>query len=321
MIKENSTGAAVSVPTNCYSPYHPCLSWRAVLAGAVAALGLHLLLSLIASGLGLAVFDPTGDLHPAKNFGRGAAIGWSLCALVSLFFGGWIAGRFNGGNKLTGGLHGFLVWSVAMIATFGLIVLGGGMALGGMAKVVGVGMKGAGKAAAGAGDLAKESLQRNQDQIKSFLDEAMASRGTNASSNQTIRAKREISFAITHSFAPGSLSSGTNAVSQENRAALVKALTENEGMSEADANKLIDDWSQSYNKLKAELDEAKATAEKKARETADVAARKLSKAAFCSFIAFWIGAMLASFGGVLGARSAYTEVVLVRESTVVKGTV
>ena len=308
MNNETSTGTTVVAP-NCYP--QPCLSWRAVLAGAVGALGLYLLLSLIATGIGLAVFDPMRDAEPAKNFGKGAAIGWSICALVALFFGGWIAGRFNGGNKLTGGLHGYLVWSVAMVATFGVVVLGGGMALGGMAKVVGAGLQGAGKVAVGAGDLAKESLQRNQEQVQSFLDEAVAVRGTNSTTNQTIRAKREISFALTRSFA-----TGTNAVTQENRAALVKALSENEGLSEADANKLVADWTDSYYKLKADFQEAKATAEAKAREKADVAARRLSKAAFCSFIAFWIGAMVASYGGVLGARTAHTELFVVRESTV-----
>jgi hypothetical protein len=255
---------------------------------------------MIATGLGLAAFDPLSDGEPAKKFGAGAAIGWSLCALVALFFGGWLAGRFNGGNRLTGGLHGFLVWSVAMVTTFSLIALGSGMALGGMATIAGASAKGGGKALAGATDLAKEGVKRNGDQLSSFLDEAMASRPAGAASNMNIRAKREVGFALGRFF----IADG-DANSTEKRAALIKALTAEGGMSEAEANKLIASWTASYATLKTDLAEAKAAAEIKAREAADVAARKLSKAAILSFIAFWIGAMIASWGGVLGSKAAY----------------
>ncbi|MEP6662645.1 MAG: hypothetical protein ABJC04_03175 [Verrucomicrobiota bacterium] len=287
--------------------YGRCLSWRAVFAGVVGALGLHLLLSLIATGWGLAAFDPLTDAQPAKNFGMGAVIGWSICALLSLFFGGWIAGRFNGGNKLTGGLHGFLVWSVAMIATFGLIALGGGMALGGLTKIVGAGVKGAGSAVGGLADVTREGVKQQGDQLKSFMDEAMSSRPSGSTTNTIIRAQREISFAATKLFAPGS-----DVSSAENRAALVKALSANGGMSDADAQKLVDEWTESYQQLKTELEDLKTAAEKKAREAADVAARKLSKAAQFSFFAFWIGAILASIGGVYGARTAHREITVVQ---------
>ena len=63
--------------------------------------------------------------------------------------------------------------------------------------------------------------------------------------------------------------------------------------SEADATKTVDDWTTSYNNLKAELE-----------QKANVAAQNLSCAAIWSFFALLIGLLVTGFGGALGARFA-----------------
>jgi polyhydroxyalkanoate synthesis regulator phasin len=239
------------------------------------------------------------DANPATNFSVGAAIVWSICALIALAFGGFVAGRFS--HSLHSGFaHGILVWSLTLIISLLLLTAGTGMVMGGALKVLGEGLEIGGKAvAAGAGDLAKEGVKRSSDQLGSFIDEAVQSVPTNAAPKAATRAKREIGFAVTKLFAPGN-----DIASPDNRTAVIKSLVDYAQMSEADATKTVDDWMTSYKNLKAELDNLKAMAEQKAREAADKAASNLSCAAMWSFFALLIGLLVTALAGRCGARCA-----------------
>jgi hypothetical protein len=284
-------------PVNQDVRFHRSLSWGAIFAGTVTAIGIHLLMLALGVGMGLAAFTPLTDQNPAESFTVGTGIAWSLCALVALFVGGWIAGCFSAGPK-SGCLHGVVVWSVTMAVTFLLASTGGGLALGGVVKALGsgLGMMGQG-AAAGASDLAKAGAKQATDQVSSFIDEAAKSSPTNAAPNTIVRGKREIGFAVTKLFAP---SNDVN--STENQAAVSKALTEYAGMNEADAKRTVADWVTSYHNLKAELDQAKAMADQKAREAAEKAAARLSCAATISFFVLLIGLIVTVCGGIYGAK-------------------
>ena len=262
-------------------------------------MGIHILLSALGVGAGLAVFAPMTDANPVANFSMGAAIIWTLCALVSLWFGGLVAGRFSH-SLHSGFVHGILVWCLTMVLTLLLLSMGTGMILGGALKVLGEGLGIGGKAvAAGVGDVAKEGAQRSGAQLGSFIDEAVQSAPANAAPRAATRAKREIGFAVAKLFAPGN-----DIASPDNRTAAIKALMDYAEMNEADATKTADDWITSYKKLQAELDRMRAMAEQKARETADRAAGNLSCAALWSFFALVIGLLVSSHGGSVGARRA-----------------
>ncbi len=77
---------------------------------------------------GLAIFSPITDANPISHFNTGAAFVWSLCALVALWFGAVLAGRFSH-SLHQGFVHGFLVWSLTLIITVLLIFGGAGMVL------------------------------------------------------------------------------------------------------------------------------------------------------------------------------------------------
>jgi hypothetical protein len=279
--------------------FFPSLCWGAIIGGTVVAIGIHILFTALGVGGGLATFGPTTDANPVENFSIGAAIVWTACALVALCFGGFVAGRFSH-TLHSGFVHGVLVWSLTLIITLLLLSMGTGMILGGALKVLGEGLGIGGKAVASAtSGLVKEGDQRGKDQLSSFIDEAVQSGPTNSTPQAATRAKREIGFAVTKLFSPGN-----DVNSQDNRAAAIKALTDYSQMSEADATKTVDDWITSYNKLKTELDNLKATADKKAREAADRAASNLSCAAIWSFFALLAGLLVSSLGGSFGASCA-----------------
>ncbi len=277
----------------------PNLCWGSIIAGTIAAIGIHLLLSALGVGAGLAAFTPVSDANPVENFSLGAAIVWTLCALVALGFGGLIAGRFSH-SQHSGLVHGILVWSLTMIITVLLLSMGTGMVLGGALKVLGEGLGIGGKTVATAtGSVAQEGIKRGADQLQSFIDEGVQSAPTNAVPGDAIRAKREIGFAVTKLFAPGN-----DPASPANRQAAVKALMAQAKMSEADATKTVDDWTASYQALKGDLESVKTMADQKARQAADQAASNLSCAAIWSFFALALGLLVTGLSASLGAKRA-----------------
>jgi hypothetical protein len=280
------------------------VSWPAILAGLVAALSLEVVFMLLGAGLGFAIYTPLTDENPIANLGTGAVVIQGVSAVFSLWFGGWIAGRFTPmGSRLTGAIHGFIVWSAATVAGILVVSAGAGWALGDISKIVGGGLSLAGKPAAaavsGATDLAKDAVKQSGDTLSSFTDEAIGNRTDRGTPGSAIRAKREIGAALgrvfTNSEAP---------TSPANRAALVKALVDNTGLSQADAEKQVADWSASYDRLKADLKAAKDEAAAKARVAADEAADALAIFSFCAFAALALGAIAATFGGEHGANAA-----------------
>jgi hypothetical protein len=287
----------------------PTLCWGAIIGGTVAAIGIQILLSLLGVGAGLSMFAPMTDAHPATAFSEEAAAIWTGCALVALFFGAVIAGRFS--NSLHGGfVHGIMVWCLTLIITLILVSMGTSMVMGGALKVLSASVGIGGKAVvSGLGDVVKDGAKRSSDQVQSFIQEAVQSISTNAAPKATTRASREIGFAVTKLFAPGS-----DVNSQTNRAAVIKALMDYTQVSEADATKTVDDWTTSYNNLKTELENLKTTAEQKAKEAADEAASNLSSAAIWSFSGLLIGLLVSAGGGVLGGDHAMRRVKALRET-------
>ena len=275
------------------------LSWGAIFGGTIAAIGIHILFTALGVAAGLGTFAPQTDSNPITNFTIGAAVVWSVCALVALWFGGFVAGRFSH-SRPSGFVHGILVWSLTLIITLLLLSMGTGMVLGGALKSLGGGLGiGASAVASAAGNQASDALKRGVDQLSSFIEEAVQSRPANSPPQTNTRAKREIGFAVTKLFAPG------NDISfEDNRVATIKALTEYSEMSEADATKTVDAWIASYKQLKDEFDKIKTAAEQKAREVADRAARDLSRAAIWSFFALLIGLLVTTHGSTCGAKRA-----------------
>jgi len=278
------------------------VSWGAILAGLSAALALQVLFMLLGSGLGFAMYSPLTDENPVADLGRGALIVEGISAVFSLWFGGWVAGYFTPGRiRASAWLHGFSVWCAVTIVGVLIVAMGAGWILGGLAEVVGGGLSAAGKPAAALAesgvDAAKDALKQSSDALTSFTNEAVSNRPADAATNGTIRARREVGLAVARFFNPAEVNQQA-----ENRAALVKALVDNAGMKESDANQAVADWSASYDRLKADLAATKNAAEAKAREIADRTASDLAIYSLGAFVAFVLGALAAGCGGRHGAK-------------------
>lgn len=280
------------------------LSWAAVLGGLTATLALQMIFMLLGAGLGFAIYNPITSDHPIEALSTGAVVVDGVSAVFSLWFGGWIAGRFTPlVSRAAGWLHGLLVWCAATVAGVLVVTTSASWIAGDLSKVVGGGLSAAGKpvaaAVSGATDLAKDAAKQTGDALASFTDEAIAGHPADASRADLIRSKREIGLAVARLFNPQNKDRMA-----DNKAAVTHALVES-GMSERDASRLVDEWTATYDRLSADLKAAKDQAEMKAREAADKAAHVLTLFSLAAFVAFVLGALSAACGGHHGAKTAY----------------
>ncbi len=96
------------------------LRWGPIVAGLLTALGVFILLSLLAVGLGL------GSAQ-GENPTMVATIVGSIIALVSFFLGGFVAAwSDNAVDNRRGALDGFLVWALWLL----VVLLAGALGLG-----------------------------------------------------------------------------------------------------------------------------------------------------------------------------------------------
>jgi hypothetical protein len=98
-------------------------SWGAVLAGAVVAIGLQMILSVIGIAVGATATTLTQpDDQLRQGFPAAAGIWWLVTGTLSLFVGGCVVGRFAGMTRSPDVLlHGLVMWGVT--ALFGLLAV------------------------------------------------------------------------------------------------------------------------------------------------------------------------------------------------------
>lgn len=274
------------------------LSWGAIFAGCFVALSIHILLTMLGIGLGLRLVDPANNDNPVGDFSTTAGIVWSISALVSLAIGGWVAGRsINVGDRRSGGLHGFVVWSLSTVAVFVFLSGGAGLAVGGAAKAIGKGVAGSARAISSVGGQAAQTQAGQSaqsavgDMVSGMVDEL---RLPGQQGNLGIANKREIGFALTRFVAQPD---------DERRNALITALT-NAGAPRDFAETTVRRWEDSMNRVRAQMDQLKNEAAQQAREAADKASRGVAKGALWTFVGFLVGAVAASAAGRAGAASA-----------------
>ncbi len=113
-------------------PVSSRISWGAILAGAVLALALYFLLTLLGAAIGLAVSDDAS----AGALGTGAAIWAVVVTALCLFAGGYAASHFTvGENKAEAAVYGALVWAVVFAMLLWLMASGVRAGFGAMVSV------------------------------------------------------------------------------------------------------------------------------------------------------------------------------------------
>lgn len=113
-------------------------SWGAVIAGVFAAMAMQLLFTALGSAIGLsAAYAALNHDGEGEAFGWGVGLWWLLTGVVSLFIGGWVAGRLSGVIRARDGmLHGFVMWGVTAMIGLYLTTTAMGLFVGGASAAV-----------------------------------------------------------------------------------------------------------------------------------------------------------------------------------------
>ncbi|SIN81192.1 hypothetical protein SAMN05444166_1024 [Singulisphaera sp. GP187] len=97
------------------------VSWGAIAAGAMVALSIYLMLTMLGIALGIEVAVRHADATP----GTGAAIYAIVTLLLTMFFGGWATSRLAvGESKLEAVLYGMILWGVLFMGMAWLLSVG-----------------------------------------------------------------------------------------------------------------------------------------------------------------------------------------------------
>ncbi|CAN5717859.1 hypothetical protein BH23PLA1_BH23PLA1_35770 [soil metagenome] len=98
------------------------VSWGAIFAGAMVALSIYILLTLMGLALGLEAAARGGA---DQDIGIGAAIYVLVSLLISFFFGGWTSSRLAvGESKLEAVIYGVVLWGILFLGIFWLVGTG-----------------------------------------------------------------------------------------------------------------------------------------------------------------------------------------------------
>lgn len=324
-----SDGYAVPVlhDSSGVAPLLKRISWSAILAGVMLAMVVSLLLSLLGTAIGSASIDPLQESNPLSGMGTGAGIWVVVSSIISIFIGAWAAGRLA---QREGAFHGLLVWASVSLLTVYLVssavtgVVRGGLSLAGSGvSALGSGIAQVAPALGGKiqDQLREQGIEFNLNDIQGEIELAMRQTGktelnpdsvkqeaqaTQTDAQNTIdrsaekpqQAQAELSGLMDRIKAKGE-----QAWDAADRQALVNLIKARGNKTDAEANQIVDQAQASYRQAYAKYQELKAQAEQKAREAAEVAAKRVSQGAWFLLITLVISGLVAAGAGMLGRRT------------------
>ncbi len=257
------------------------LSWGAVIAGALIALGVSMALNLLWVGIGAVSVDFTNANSPdPASFGIGAAITLVISTVVGLGIGGFIAGRFGTSfDQDDGFAYGLAVWAITFIL--------GASVIGGIASSAGIGALRGFSAGAGAalvsetGSIANQAIRTDGAVLTDRMARVLAANPATATPEQ---ASAEIALLVGQRLRAGSFRDGQ-------RARLV-SLVQTAGQVPPD---------EAERRVSA-IEQTLAETERQARAAADATAGAVALAAFWSFAAMILGGIACVAGAYAGLR-------------------
>jgi len=289
MTRPNRTDRVIVDTDNRYPDTTPVrrTAWGAVIAGALVALMTTLLLSLLFTGIGLQSINPASEQNPLAGLGTGSIIAIIVTNLLSLFLGGYVAGRLAGSPRRSDGfLHGILTWGVLTLATIWLLTSAVGRIVGGVTSLVGSTVS---TVAQGAAAVAPDSPQgatsalnqipglNVQQQIDQFL--------ANAGVQNPEQVSQELVQSVTQR-----VQAGESLTSPQAQEELTDVLAQNTELSEQEIEQQVQEFSQ-------QVDQA----QQQVAQTAGQAAEVTGGAAIWAFIGLLLGAIVAALGAVAGS--------------------
>lgn len=308
-------------------------SWGAIFAGTAVALAVAFIIGLLGSAIALGSFDPATEQDSIGNFGAMTGAWIVIQIVVSLFAGGWVAGRLaNKPRSLDGMLNSGVVWALTTL----LFVVGfasfASTAISGTATVVREGVSAvtdvAGAAAGAVGgvlDQADIDVQRGQivstiqQEGRQVLQQSGKQELQPAELRQEAQALEQLAVETAGDVAQSPQQAGQvldQAISQAfteldgtveaaDQQALVNILTARTNLSEQEARQTVQGWVQTFENAMGQLQqigqnlgqEIESTAATVATDVTDA----LAKAMWWTLFGLVLGLIAALGGGWIGS--------------------
>ncbi|MBV4523466.1 hypothetical protein KVG88_25695 [Pseudomonas sp. SWRI74] len=270
------------------------VSWGAIFAGAAAAAALSLILVLLGFGLGFSAVSPwANEGVSAKSLGISTIVWLAFTQIVASGLGGYIAGRlrvkwaYMHGDEVyfRDTAHGFLAWCVATLVTATLVA-------GSVSSLVGGGVQAGANMVGGAATAATQAAgaaagNADSDQYGYFIDSLFRDDRPAAVSDDAARGT------VTRIFARSLSNDGQLAA--EDRAYLAQLVAQRTNLTQADAERRVDE-------VYARTQKAVADAKLAAQQAADTAAKVAAWTTLWMFVALLAGAFFASLAATFGGR-------------------
>jgi hypothetical protein len=278
------SSVAAAGPHTVHESSHSAVSWAAIIAGAFVSVAIALVLATLGSGLGLASISFwTNTGASATTFGISTAIGLIVVQWIASASGGFITGRLR--TKWTGihthevffrdTAHGLLTWTLATLVTAMLLASAASSLISGGARATAAVSSGVAQAAGPA------LAQATQGMAAYDVDSLFRSDRPDASASPqaaTAEAGRILAAGLANGDVPAA-----------DKAYLAQMITNRTGISQADAQKRVDD-----------VIAREKTAEMKAKQVAEAARKAASELAIFTALSMLIGAFIASAAAAYG---------------------
>ncbi len=301
------------------------VSWGAIFAGVVITLVTQLALSVLGLGIGASAINPATEQNPMSGIGTGAGVWFAITTLISLFAGGWVAGRLAGIPRATDSLlHGVLTWGLATLLLFYFLTSTVGAIIGGTFSVLGSGLSAAASGVASnapqIADAAQNQLQKNGIDISSIQREVLTTLrqtgkpelqpGAIQNQAQTAAAQAQNTAANAAGDPANSdesvasllqriAASGEKTFNAADKDALVNVVMARTGKTRPEAEATVASYQKTYEQAQAQYEQTKAQAAQTAREVGQRTADATSSAALWAFVALLLSAIAAAVGGFL----------------------
>lgn len=254
------------------------ISWGAVFAGAVVAVAVQLMLSVLGIGVGASTINAQNSASPVAGLGLGAGIWFLISALISVYIGGWVAGKLAGvPTRSDGALHGLITWALATLALFYLLTTSVGAVLGSTASFL-----------SGAAGVVSETANSSGSTLMNAVSDVTGA------TPQQIRNQAGDLVNDPHfkTFVSDVLHNGQ--VSPTDRQNLVTLVSQHQNISEAQADAEVSDWQQ-------QLQQTSQSAKNKTKSAINAAASGAAKAGIWSFVMLILALICGCVGGGVGA--------------------
>lgn len=316
------------------------IRWGAIFAGTLVALVTMVVLNLLGAGIGFASINPTVEANPFSGLGTGAIIWYVVSSLISLFAGGFVAGRMSGFPKASNaGMHGLLSWTLFTIVSLYLFTTAMGRVVSGVGSTISAVTSGVTNTVAAAiPDNLDNRIARAIDanvntnvtfsEIRREVFEILEQTDKAALDPQNLEQDyRQSKEAITNNaddvatspYSAGKevndvldriQTRGGDVVNAVDKDALINVLVARTDMTETEARRTVNGWSSrienQYQQIAQAVDQRVEQASDRAAEIGGNVADGLATAAILGFFALLLGAGAAFAGGTVGRQKDLT---------------